>query len=358
MTTLQFLLTEDDLMSLPELADFLQATLGADAEDCIGMGCPGVGGSFRRWFTTLADIWEWETGPAGLVNTYFCSAVMAGRRHKEANAVRTCSIFADLDYGMVGHKKPSPFSIQAEALTHLASMPIKPSCLWDTGHGLQACWLLDAPVEFEDKERAARLNAVRGLLYNVVRSDSTSSHVNLFRIPGSINDKSIEHGCPPVQGKVIMPLDTSMRHSLDDLRAAFAPLALAWPRKSPQAWSTRLGSTSPGYTGTIDDPDELGIPDWLQGQLDDLHEGEDRSDIFFAAVRALADLDATPECMVEVLQFLPWIPERYDDRLLVEIERCLNKRKDETEDMVLDLPSPHDLVEWSLVDLGIEEDAP
>ncbi|MEI6425214.1 MAG: PriCT-2 domain-containing protein, partial [Lentisphaerota bacterium] len=149
-----------------------------------------------------------------------------GQGFKSENAVSTCGISNDVDYGTIGHGKPSKFATREEALNHINGLPLKPSALWDSGHGIQGVYLLDSSVLYNYAERAAMLLAAKQLVCTVTYSDKVTSPAQLFRLPGTVNDKSRQFpDALPVRGTILKPLDTKCRYSLEDIIAKFKPLA-------------------------------------------------------------------------------------------------------------------------------------
>jgi hypothetical protein len=85
-------------------------------------------------------------------------------------------------------------------------MPVNPTILVHTGHGLQAWWLFHEPWIFEDGEREEAQAMIRGWQSHMARLagdrgwvvDATHDLARLMRLPGTVNNKS-----EPVPVKVV-----------------------------------------------------------------------------------------------------------------------------------------------------------
>jgi len=140
-------------------------------------------------------------------NLYFRAASHDGsERFTKLNCLRTRALYLDVDYGKAGHKKPSPFDTLEDATSYLLTLPIRPSTAWHTGHGVQACYLLDTPYVFELGGGPAgalkRYERVSQRLSLMAMSDATHSAEHAFRLPLTLNSKKhIDPGVPDVLGQ-------------------------------------------------------------------------------------------------------------------------------------------------------------
>ncbi|MFZ2653917.1 MAG: phage/plasmid primase, P4 family [Victivallales bacterium] len=183
--------------------------------------------------------------PELLDNNLHCGvSTYDGNGHKKENTTSTCGIFTDTDYGSLGHSDPSKFATREEALAHLNGLPLTPSALWDSGHGVQGVYLLERPVLYAETGRAAMLLEAKKLIRDVTYSDNDVSPVLLFRMPGSINDKREEFpDTIPVRGAIIKSLDKTCRYSLEEIIVKLKPLA---NELSPSERPSCLNSSGPG----------------------------------------------------------------------------------------------------------------
>ena len=285
-------------------------------------------------------------------NFYFNCSSLNGHGFEEENCICTASIVADVDVGKIGHKKHSPFHTLDEALRHVGSLPIKPSCVWCTGHGLQAAYLMRDRISYANDD-AALFHEGKARLFNALQSDKTSSVANIFRVPGSVNAKP---NCDPVLSYFIQPLDTNIRYTPADIINALPPVPAKVCARSASA--CRRGSTKVSMVdvafGDIPSPDKLDIPSELSEILSTDYPEGTRSEAFFSAVIGLHACGATLECIKQVLARNASLVEKYADRLDVEILRCVGKVEECQETQYLRL-SPPNTVEYACV--AIEEEA-
>jgi len=142
-----------------------------------------------------------------------------GRRNSASDVVAIVGLWADIDLAAPWRAdKPLPRTID-EARAILDKLPLAPSVLVDSGHGLHAYWLFKEPWVFEaDNERieAAKRakgwvetvrNAARGLGWEV---DSVGDLARVLRLPGTVNRK----GAEPVEVRVLESNDR--RYNPDD----------------------------------------------------------------------------------------------------------------------------------------------
>ncbi|HPD17798.1 MAG TPA: AAA family ATPase [Planctomycetota bacterium] len=147
-----------------------------------------------------------------------------GRRNSSSDIVAIVGLWADIDLAAPWRaEKPLPRTVD-EARTILDRLPLAPSVLVGSGHGLHAYWLFKEPWVFEtDDERieAAKTargwvqavrNAARGLGWDV---DSVGDLARVLRLPGTVNRK----GQMPVEVRVLESGDR--RYNPDD----FEPFA-------------------------------------------------------------------------------------------------------------------------------------
>lgn len=108
-------------------------------------------------------------------------------------------VWVDVDFtdGTEAHKR-TDLPTEAEARAFFKTLPIPPSLLVRTGHGLHVYWLLPEPWLFnndQDREKAAAL--VKGFQATLRKQmvakgwslDSTADLARLLRIPGTLNYK-------------------------------------------------------------------------------------------------------------------------------------------------------------------------
>lgn len=184
------------------LLNFLLAVTGATHDSYVGIARK-INGRFIRSNHSPTEFLQLLQGTPGLMDDNFwfcCSALNSKQGQKASECVCTQSVIVDLDYGVAGHKKQSFFSNEEQALDCLRLLPVRPSLAWNTGHGLQAAFMLDQPVYYDDPAQIDKLEEFKRYFYKVTHSDCTQSIEHLFRFPCSMNCKP---GCEPVCGRVI-----------------------------------------------------------------------------------------------------------------------------------------------------------
>ena len=116
-------------------------------------------------------------------------------------------LWADVDYAGEDHAKIGLPTTEAEAFELVYAMPVEPTIVVHSGHGLQAWWLFKEPWIFLDGEREEAQAMIRGWQGHMAQIakdrggwvvDSTHDLARLMRLPGTFNNKSA-----PVPVKVL-----------------------------------------------------------------------------------------------------------------------------------------------------------
>jgi len=138
----------------------------------------------------------------GLAGTNF------NRRNAASEIVAIVGLWADIDLTAPWRAtKLLPRTLD-EARTILEKLPLAPSMLVDSGHGLHAYWFFKEPWTFEtDAERLVAAKTARGWVETVRNAaqafgwdvDSVGDLARVLRLPGTVNRK----GEPPVEVRVI-----------------------------------------------------------------------------------------------------------------------------------------------------------
>ena len=146
------------------------------------------------------------------------------------------ALWADVDFGEEGHKKPHPPTLE-EAVALVDGMPLPASVLVHSGHGLHAYWLFDAPLLFrngaEDRVEGARMAAGwQGKLRAASEAkgwtlDATHDLARVLRVPGTWNRKGT-----PVPVRILRA--GGPRHKVEVFRPFAAPLACDMGRSEPE----------------------------------------------------------------------------------------------------------------------------
>lgn len=182
------------------------------------------------------------------------SAVVAG----------VVALVADIDLAGPGHQSPKPYPpTMPDALAVIERVPLQPTALVHSGHGLHVWWHLKEPWVFDsDEERKLAIALFRGwsacvrscaqaLEYDI---DSVPDLSRVLRIPGTLNHKNGTSA--PVE---IIRIDWDLRYEpshFDDWRAEITedptPAAQAMPAAFPWSKHEVLCENLEGYRATWD----------------------------------------------------------------------------------------------------------
>lgn len=174
----------------------------------------------------------------------------SGRRGAEAGVCGLPGLFADVDFGTDGHTSLSLPPTLEDALAILAAIPIPPTIIVFTGHGIHAYWLFPEVFAIDTLEERAHLRNLNDRLQAMLRAgatahgwslDPTADLARVLRPPGTVNGKP---GHPPVLVRNL-PAD-GPRTTADELDDLLPPL----PHN--RAWSAPQDA---GDRGESDRPD-------------------------------------------------------------------------------------------------------
>jgi len=125
--------------------------------------------------------------------------------------------WADIDFGQDGHKSDKYAPTMDDAIKIAYQFPLKPSIIYYTGNGVQACWFFEEPWILNDiaeREKAQQLSQQFQKTMQCIAAeygwdiDNTGDLARILRIPGSKNHKSN----PPKQGHVV-EFESTRRYS-------------------------------------------------------------------------------------------------------------------------------------------------
>jgi hypothetical protein len=131
-----------------------------------------------------------------------------GQRATAEMIAGIAGLWADVDYAGEDHAKPNLPPTEADAWDLIHAMPVPPTIVIHTGHGLQAWWLFEEPWMFESSlehdEAQAMIRGWQGHMAQIAKDrggwvvDATHDLSRLMRLPGTFNNKS-----DPVPVKVL-----------------------------------------------------------------------------------------------------------------------------------------------------------
>jgi hypothetical protein len=152
---------------------------------------------------------------------YFAPCLRREKKGSAEAAALLPAVWIDIDCD--GEQKQS-----IAALERLRTFDAQPSAIIDSGGGLHAYWLLDAPLTLDESSRKQVADILHGL-FNALGGDPgyVKSVASVMRLPGSVNTKAERGGVVAT----ILELHPDRRYSLS---------AFAWLESQPQI--ERLGS--------------------------------------------------------------------------------------------------------------------
>lgn len=158
-------------------------------------------------------------------------------------------LWADIDIAHPVHKKPNLPPDQDAAMAIVNAIPLAPTLIVHSGHGLQAWWLLDRPWIFRDEAERRQARTLSQAWQIKLQGfaaesgyaiDSTGDLARLLRVPGTTNNK--EQSTPvPVQ----LLLSNGPHHTLEDISQA----TLGYGSRKTQSKAPPTRSPSKGATG-------------------------------------------------------------------------------------------------------------
>lgn len=153
-------------------------------------------------------------------------------RGSSASAVAIPGLWVDLDIRSDAHSSAELPPDRPAALALLQAVPLPPSIIVDTGHGIHSYWLFKEPWFFEsDADRSKAETLVRRLQQTIRIEaqkhgwgvDSTADLARVLRLPGTLNHK----GSPkPVE---VLHLEPDRRYDPDEFEGKLVELQVAPP---------------------------------------------------------------------------------------------------------------------------------
>lgn len=147
----------------------------------------------------------------------------ASRRYSSAEISSITALWADVDVEHPVHKKGGVAKSYEAARAVVRSIGLEPTLELDSGHGLQAWWVLETPLAEEGAAlvseawtHALQAHATARGCPNGV--DSTQDLARVLRVAGTVNYKEPDAPRPVT----ILECDESRRYTLDEIRAAIA----------------------------------------------------------------------------------------------------------------------------------------
>ena len=177
-----------------------------------------------RLFSAYEPVSEYVAQQRDMQNIYFGLGLVAGQpagRGRFADIAGIGCLWCDIDVACEAHAKPNlPQSVE-EAHSLLRQMPLRPSAIVFSGHGLHAYWFLHEPWLFandEDRQAAASLArrwhalvchkaALRGWAL-----ENLGDLTRVLRLPGTLNHNGNRQ---PAEVRLV-EIDNCVRYSADE----------------------------------------------------------------------------------------------------------------------------------------------
>jgi P4 family phage/plasmid primase-like protien len=176
-----------------------------------------------RFFSDVAEAVAHAVSRMKTQNVYFGLGLIAGEPKGRGKAADVCTIgglWADIDLAAPWRAdKPLPKTVD-EAMTIVKAMPLAPSMVVDSGHGLHVYWLFKEPWVFEsEEERLKAASLARGWHRLVCEAavkfgwslENLGDLSRVLRLPGTLNHK----GETPVTVRIVES-DPDRRYNPED----------------------------------------------------------------------------------------------------------------------------------------------
>lgn len=206
-----------------------------------------------RLFTDVDAATQYARARSDACDVYFGLALVTGQPKGRGTLEDTAAIgalWADIDVAGDTHPRQDlPTSID-EARTLLAALPVKPSIVVHSGHGLHAYWLLKEPWVFDTpEERQVAAQVTKGWHAVVCAAAAASGWhpenlgdlTRVLRLPGTLNRKDSANAAP-VQ---ILERHPDVRYTLDDFEPYLLPISEAPTTADPVDVTLRADAEPP-----------------------------------------------------------------------------------------------------------------
>ena len=139
------------------------------------------------------------------------------RRGKAADVIALVALWLDID-----QKAENKVGGLQDPAAFLDKLPLSPSVVVGSGHGLHAWWLLDEPFVLQSHEDRSHAKGITQRWYQLARDlaslenatlDPTYDLARVLRVPGTTNWKDPEHPCPVE----LLRCDDGRRYPLSDI---------------------------------------------------------------------------------------------------------------------------------------------
>ncbi len=250
-------------------------------------------------------------------NIWFsASAFTPGTGNTSADCLRTRALCLDMEWQSAVHPKAA-FSTRDDLYAYLRTLPLQPSAAWETGHGVQALYVLEEPLELGPGGEPGldACKRVWGRAAKLARADAAISPEHLWRVPLTVNAKP---GHEAVRGSLVW-WKPGRRVAWRALRDACERYDI--PEPEPRA------RPAVGDPDGIDCPYEE-LPEALRDEIETYYPqggGTDRSALFHMLAGRLARAGYSDRVIEDALGRGRTFREKYGRRLGREVRRSLGR---------------------------------
>ena len=269
------------------------------------------------------------------IDVYFGVNPRIGNGGKKENVQYLSAFHAEIDYGSLGHKKPSLQESYEEALNVIQAFNLEPTIIIHSGGGFHCYWVLSNPVKVSDIGISMLESINKALSLKLGGDPGTHNIDRVLRIPGTFNFKIPENPRP-----VTLISNTHKRYAYEDFQGFIA--ADTPDHKSLKAPATTAVTQMDPSLITSIDIDQLPVSDRIRFLI---RNGKDetyvtRSEADMAVITALVNKGVS-ETDIKQIFMTQTIGEKYrshpspDAYLKHTIEEA-RKRSDLTEEEMID----------------------
>jgi P4 family phage/plasmid primase-like protien len=199
-------------------------------EPAFNSGCGGIeirtfpkGQAPQQYFfesETEAAEKAYQLGQQG-IDVYFGVNPRIGNGGKKENVQYLSAFHAEIDYGILGHKKPPLHKTYEEALNVIQAFSLEPTVINHSGGGFHCYWVLSNPVKVSEIGIPVLENINKALSLKLGGDPGTHNIDRVLRVPGTFNFKSPDNPRP-----VTLISNTHKRYAYEDFQSFIEAAAM------------------------------------------------------------------------------------------------------------------------------------
>lgn len=301
--------------------------------------------NWRNAKVTAQEALRWALQNRAYPNVYFApSAFRLGAGYTSEDCAYTRAFFVDLDVDSAARGKPAAFETLDDAAAYLLTMPLKPTCAWVTGYGVQAGYLLTQPYLFQAggglPGSLERYKEIGRKLAEMAMADDAFTPEHPYRIPLSLHDKRAK-GCEPRWGQVLLE-DWRRQHTVEEIEQAVSRYGIKdiVKRETGKASSAAsLAASGKASSDAVTDNNEEDgtaetdaapqdvayedLPPEIRAEVEDIYPEGTRSTEFHRVVGLLMRHGYSEQTIQLAMPHGPSFREKYPDRMRGEVQRSM-----------------------------------